>query len=271
MEVRFWIVGKLFYLLTNLRYLGKTPPRFLRDLSRYNPHKLLPSAYNVLTQLPLQYEGSPPKRAKKGSCQHKWALKLNQSTLPELDVRPDYSSFYTAAAYCTSCRCHVDISIDYRGEGPGVVPCPKEDAPLHHFVYLANAFNGRRAIKNGFNSGPWVDIQHFQCSSLSCSARLTTRFRPPRLTKEWTALLTDRSIIKERARKVMEEESARFEGHAVPSPIQVLVNLRAYISNAMKSPDSRRIIGNNKKWLLSLGEPCADLLEYLGFTREARK
>lgn len=263
-------MASLFCLLTQSRHSGKTPPRFLRDLSRYNPHKLPPSSYNVLTQLALQYEGKPLPRARKGTCLHKWALKLNQSTLPELDIRPDYSSFYVAAAYCTSCRCHVDISIDYRGEGPGVLPCPKEDAPLHHFVYLSNAFNGKRAIKDGFNSGPWVDIQHFQCSSLSCSARLVTRFRPPRLTSEWTALLTNRSIINERARKVMEDDPARFEGHAIPPPIQVLTNLRTYVSNAMDSPDSRRIVGNNKKWLLSFGEPCADLLEYLGFTREAR-
>ena len=66
----------------------------------------------------------------------------------------------------------------------------------------------------------------------------------------------------------MDDDPGRFEGHAVPSPIQVLTNLRAYISNAMTDPEPRRILGNNKKWLLSLAEPCADLLHYLGFSRQ---
>lgn len=66
----------------------------------------------------------------------------------------------------------------------------------------------------------------------------------------------------------METEPERFEGHAVPSKMQVLTNLRAYISNALNSPDPKMIVGNNKKFLLSLGEPCAEVLEYLGFTRD---
>ena len=65
----------------------------------------------------------------------------------------------------------------------------------------------------------------------------------------------------------MSDDPERFEGHAIPPPSQVLSNLRAYISNAMTKAESRRILGSNKKWLLSLGDPCADLLEYLGFKR----
>lgn len=45
------------------------------------------------------------------------------------------------------------------------------------------------------------------------------------------------------------------------------MNLRKYITNALHG-EKRKIVGNNKKWLLCLGEPCAELLEYLGFTRE---
>ena len=114
----------------------------------------------------------------------------------------------------------------------------------------------------------WVDVQVFQCSLASCSARLITRLRPPKLKSEWVNLLVDPALINARARKVMENEPARYEGHALPSSITVLTNLRAYISNALSNPEPRRIVGNNKKWLLSLGDPCAELLEYLGFQRD---
>ena len=257
------------FLLMKIRHIGKTAPRFLQDFNIYNPHKLPQSSYNVLTELALQYDGSVPKRTTgKGSCRHKWSLKSQQTSPPQLEIRPDSSSIYTVAAYCTFCRYHAEIQIDYFNEGPGVVPCPTNEAPLHHFTYMTQASNGRQTLEMEDGSDSWVDVQHFQCSSLSCSARCTTFFRPPRLKSDWVALLVDKSLIKQRAQKVMDDDPGRFEGHAIPSPIVVLANLRAYVVNAMSNPERRRIVGNNKKWLLSLGEPCADLLRYLGFTRE---
>ena len=217
-------------------------------------------------------DGSAPKRTTgKGSCRHKWSLKAQQTNLPELALKPDSSSIYIVAAYCTVCRCHAEIQIDYFSEEEGLVPCPTDEAPLHHFIYQTQAANGRQTFETDDGSESWVDMQHFLCSSLSCSARLSTFFRPPRLKLEWVALLTDRSLIRQRAQKVMDDEPTRFEGHAIPSPIVVLANLRAYVVNAISNPERRRIIGNNKKWLLSLGEPCSDLLKYLGFTREVSK
>ena len=266
-------VGKnLQYSILLIRrwLVGKTAPRLLQDFTLYNPHRLPQSSYNVLTELALQYEdGTTPKRTiGKGSCRHTWFLKTHQTNLPELEVRPDSSSVYTVAAYCTSCRCHAEIQIDYCHERPSLIPCPTDEAPLHHFTYVTQATNGRQTIETEDGSGSWVDIQHFSCSSISCSASLTTFFRPPRLKPQWVALLTDRSLIKQRAQRVMEDEPTRFEGHAVPSPTVVLTNLRTYVVNAISSPERRRILHNNKKWLLSLGEPCSDMLKSLGFTRE---
>ena len=115
----------------------------------------------------------------------------------------------------------------------------------------------------------WVDEQHFQCSAAECLARLVISFKPPRLIPDWVTQLTDKFMIKARAEKAMAEDPARFEGHAVPLPINALSNLRGYIWNAVHSPEiSRKIPGHNKKFLLSLGESCTDLLEYVGFTRE---
>ena len=71
-----------------------------------------------------------------------------------------------------------------------------------------------------------------------------------------------------RAVEVMKDDPERFEGHPIPKPVDVLVTLRQYLVNAMSKERRRIITGNNKKWLLCLGEPCVDLLLYLGFIRQ---
>ena len=156
--------------------------------------------------------------------------------------------------------------IDYRNQLPGIIPCPNKEFPLHHFIHDAKSEGVYQATRGKGES--WVDKRYFRCSSSTCSARLTVRVHSPKLRLSWVALLTDRSLIKERAQKVIDAEPARFEGHAVPAPVGILVNLRTYILNATTDLELRPIKSNNKKWLLSLGEPCADLLEYIGFTRQ---
>ena len=253
--------------LTRFSQTGKTPPRLIQDLNLYNPQRPSPASHNVLTDS-LQYDGtSRPKTAwKRNICRHQWALKENQSSLPALHADRD-SSLYTAAACCWECRCHVKLSVDFRGEGPGVSPCPKDGRPLHHFIHCPKQSSGLRKLEGKLDDHSWVDTQYFQCSASACSARLTVQMQSPRLTPAWVTLLSNKSEIDKRARKAMSDDPERFEGHAVPPATQVLMNLSAYIANAMTKPETRRILGNNKKWLLSLGEPCADLLEYLGFTR----
>ncbi len=89
---------------------------------------------------------------------------------------------------------------------------------------------------------------------------------PPRLIHDWVSQLTDPFVIKARAQKAMAKEPAKYEGIAVPGAVVVLEHLKAYIKGAQNSTSSdKRIRGNNKKWSLSLGESCGDLLNYLGF------
>ncbi|KAA6408891.1 MAG: hypothetical protein FRX48_07235 [Lasallia pustulata] len=241
---------------------GKTAPRLLQDLLLYDPCHPPSSGYNLLAELPVPFENARqlPGIRRKGSCEHRLVLKPNQCLLPELDTRPEPSTVYQLAAHCLECRCHVKVVVDYRGEGAGLMPCPTEDVPLHHFL-LTTQSNGRLEDATGPRENSWVQTQQFQCSSMTCRAAVTIQVRPPRLTTEWVTLLSDKDAIKERAEKAMAEDPVRFEGHAPPSPVQVLINLRLYIANAMKDPDGRRILGNNKKWMLCLGDACADLLD----------
>ena len=67
---------------------------------------------------------------------------------------------------------------------------------------------------------------------------------------------------------MMADSPERFEGHAVPFPIDVLSYLTTYISNALREEERRSIPAHNKKFLLSLGDACSDLLQFLGFVRE---
>lgn len=227
-----------------------------------------------MTQLPLydEDEKTAPPQVARNSCRHAWTLKDDQSSLPRQGQKPDSSTVYNVAAYCIECRSHLDLCLDFRGGGNEFVSCPNKPWLLHHFIHKSEISQNRHIVNSAISLGKenaWVDIQRFQCSSPNCSAKLSIRFEPPRLIAEWVSLLTDLGSIKQRAKKAIAEDPDRFEGHAIPHPTTVLSTLRQYIINAMGG-DSRKIPGNNKKWLLCLGEPCFDLLQYLGFESDGQ-
>ena len=116
----------------------------------------------------------------------------------------------------------------------------------------------------------WIDVQRFECSAPYCAATLTIRIRPPRLPPAWVSLLADPDIIKARATKAISEDPERLEGIATPSPVDVMMNLRQYIMNALNIPERKTILGHNKKWVVCFGESCFELLEYLGFSRRVK-
>ena len=205
----------------------------------------------------------------KNQCRHRWDIKDNQCHLPLIIGRPDPKAVSTVAAFCERCRCHLDLSIEFPSSGAS--PCPTQESPLHHFVYRPEVSKPRLKPGNAARIDPsadWEDLLWFQCSTMQCSAKLKIHTRSPRLRPNWIELLTDKDLIKSRANKAMSTDPDRFEGHAVPFPSEVLSNLRTYILNAFKDNNRRTIAANNKRWLLCLGDPCAELLEYIGFVRE---
>ena len=254
---------------------GKTAPRLLQDLRSYDPRKPPPSGFNILTDLPWHDEEQkkpPPPPVGKGSCRHEWSLKQNQCSSAEISETRDETLLWIIAAYCAQCRSHLELLLDFR-EGDNFYPrCPNEDMPLHHFVHRPESSSPRQpgtTLPNLNHGFAWVDTQEFRCSSMSCYAKLQIRIKPPRLTPDWVAQLSDTIVIKARAEKAIASDPERFEGHGVPLPIQVLQSTIAYISNAMNDQGiKKRIQGKNKRFMLNLGEPCADLLEYSGFSRE---
>ena len=212
----------------------------------------------------------------RNSCRHAWALKDDQSTLPIRGQQPDLLTVYIVAAYCTECLSHMELRLDFHDETHNLYPnpCPNKEWPLHHFIYKPDISHPRQTAKSAPISGKendWVDIQRFECSSLKCTAKLSIQVKPPRLTPESVSLLTERTLIEQRATKAITENPDLLEGHAIPQPLDVLHVLRQYITNALTKDARRKIPGLNKKWLLCLGETCSDLLLHLGFAQEVSR
>ena len=252
--------------------IGKTAPRLLRDLASYDPRHIGKSGYNVLTDIPQWEDGSfivPPTQGK-GSCRHEWTLDEDHSSLPEQGKLPTPQSIFSVVAHCSVCRSHLAVVLDFRSltDEDLFFPCPNVDLPLHHLVHKPEESQNLPPIQTGAIPAIWFDSQIFYCSSQTCAAKLSITFRPARLPGIWIHQLTDRNAIKERAEKAIQSDPDRFEGHAPPSAVDVLANLRTYICNGMQSDQQRKILGANKKWRLCLGDSCSDMLRYLGFQRD---
>ena len=169
-----------------------------------------------------------------------------------------------------SCRSHLDLEIDFKDRESPQNRCFPDDRPLHHFKhYATNPHDWTKAVETRADGLEWCDIQVFRCSSSACGAEITIRTKPPRLNPEWVDLLYDKDLIKTRAEHVIAAEPARFEGFAVPPRVDILLHSKHYITNPLFNPEkSKKIQGHNKRFLLSMGEPCAPILEYFGFVRE---
>lgn len=259
------------------QFPGKTAPRLFQDLLLYDPQKPPPTKFNILTGFPIHDAEQadplpPPPLVGKGSCRHQWSLKRNQCSLSGERDRDNKRRVFLIATYCAVCRAHLDVRLDL-GEGiDSPNPCPNEEQPLHHFIYRPETAQPRattESLKIRRHGFLWTDTHQFGCSSWECQAVLTIRFKPPRLTNDWVDLLTDRFIIKDRAERAIAADPERFEGFAIPPPLDVLQHSKHYITNPLFNPEkSKKIQGHNKRFLLSMGEPCAAILEYFGFTRE---
>ena len=263
------------HVLTDFAITGKTAPRLLLDLARYDPRKPTADGFNVLTDIPFHdndQRDSEPPLPPKGSCHHQWVLKRNQCDIPEdNNYRPSAATSWRLASYCAQCGSHLDLKIIFPDSKMTLMPCPIRDRPLHHFLHQPEVSTSRQELSkiqtgHGF---AWVDIQCFKCTSPLCLATVVIEFKPPRLNADWITQLTDRYVIKTRAEKTMAQDPERYEGIAVPAPANVIENLSLYIEDAMFHPErSKRIKRENKRFATCFGDECSELLESLGFAKE---
>ena len=194
-------------------------------------------------------------------------LDEDHTTLQSLNPGLVQSSKYWVTAHCTICRTQLTVLLTLNTQS-AFRPCPSSNSPLHHFLPLDGPSESIATLTGVTQPEKSRSVQEFTCTSSSCTAVLQVVYRSSRLNPNWVKLLTDPALIQARAEQAIASDPDRFEGYAIPTGAEVLSNLRAYLLNGLRSPEPKVINGANKRWLLSLGEPCKELLEYLGFEKK---
>lgn len=252
---------------------GKTAPRLIEDLLDYDPTRPKKNGRNLLADDAPQFREKAVVRKGIQDCRHALMKKLDRTNAPvSQDQQPDGSTRYLVATYCSNCRCHFDITIDFRERRGRQTPCRLSDPenPLHH-LRLAKSADAREyeERRGGYNKyDTIIEAHRFECSGVTCPVVVNIKISPPRLGKEILSLIMDAKKINARGRKVIQEDPQRFEGFPPITPYQALTNLRTYLHDARtaKDPENlKKIAKRNKRLLLAFADECDSLFEYLDF------
>ena len=202
-------------------------------------------------------------------------IKYDQSLVPALDTRPDDSCMYKVAAFCQECRYHLDLIIDYGESAKCAKPCPNREYPLHHFLFVPDASLDSLAATNGGANELQQPLEfHFRCTSPTCAALLLVRLRPPRLRNDQLKLLTDERLLQNRRDTAILLDTVRGGDFPLSTPLTALDILHAYLRDSLdltRPPNKRRIPVLNRKYMVTFGQDCNDLLTDLGFTFSVSK
>ncbi|OAL23576.1 hypothetical protein AYO20_10972 [Fonsecaea nubica] len=251
---------------------GRTAPALLEDLTLYEPWRDSEDLPNLLADSPLKFSQAPylADFLPLESCRHKFGLKPRQSDPPALDEKPGPQTIWTVAAFCQVCRVHLHVKVDYTirfDDGP----CPTVEHPLHHLV--------RSDFQEPLERNAWLrknpnsqdEIYTYKCSSPTCSAVVTVRYSPPVLRPSDIHTLIDPALLRQRTEDAFREREGHTEGMRHPGPMDVLLDLRAYLRNSWRARDDakyRSINLSNRRFIVRFGpegNACKEVLEHLGF------
>ena len=174
---------------------GKTAPKLFQDFLLFDPLKGH-STVNYLTDFSPPVGDGVQIAPVVGSCKHEYRIKIEQSVLPPLDLRPDGSTEYKSAVVCKRCRIHADVHMAFTHASNS---CPNSDHPLHHF---------QRAPGDDSQT-PSRIVYGWQCSSPVCSAQLRLAFRLSRISGAERDLLTNTEHLKRRYEAVLVKTPGR--------------------------------------------------------------
>ncbi|KAJ5440824.1 Peptidase C19 ubiquitin carboxyl-terminal hydrolase 2 [Penicillium cf. griseofulvum] len=249
---------------------GKTAPRFIHDIQLYDPAHDPDTGRNLLSETPPIYpEGynGPPGFISPEACRHQYVLKEGQTFMsePEHRRRPGTSS--KVSAICTKCRYHLQMVVNYTGHMSTFGQ--NQGKHLHHLVYKSGRQKNGLALPEETPKGQLAETYHYQCSYTSCSANVSLRIVSQILSPAFIHLMTDKELMRKRAEEATAAYPESMEGMGDPQPINVLDNLRLYITNALRNPQrSKPISSVNKRFMHSFGvegAACKELLEFLEF------
>ncbi|KAL3461408.1 hypothetical protein BJX64DRAFT_261027 [Aspergillus heterothallicus] len=254
-----------------VRSSGKAAPRLVLDLLEYDPSHPPETGRNLLADVPPvfpeHYKG-PPYFVSPAACHHNYVTKPNQTIRPPNgEDRVSSGTPTRISAICSKCRHHLQLKVDATPVGQLTQSLSDH---IHHFVYFYGRHKGGQDPEEYTTKGQLAESFHFDCSYPACAAKVSIRVVTPVLSDDMVRLLTDLSLLQRRTDDALAADPERLEGMARPQPITVLQNLRTYVDNALSSsPQSKPISANNKRFMTSFGvdgQPCKDLLEFLGFT-----
>lgn len=190
--------------------------------------------------------------------------KHDQSLLPVPGVFPDQKTVYKVASFCQNCRFHLDLVVDFSDYEIRNSPCPSKDYPLHHFIYQAEDVSEGNMLGN--SNVP--KTYRFQCSSTKCPAELRIRMRPPRLKDEHIRLMTDRILLRKRLESAKILDPGRTD-HRMARPVDGYDFLSTYLKDSLNPTRGKsRVPLLNRKFLVTFGRDCDEMLRGLGFSRE---
>ncbi|KAJ5929511.1 Peptidase C19 ubiquitin carboxyl-terminal hydrolase 2 [Penicillium verhagenii] len=252
-----------------LQQAGKTAPRLAEDIQLYDSTYPPSTGRNLLAHVPPVYPedyNGPLEYISGDACLHNYVKKPDQTHLAQADQPRRQMS--KVSAICSKCRRHLQVVVTYNN---GMVASGNGLADhVHHFVYKSGRQRGRWTTEEVMETGQTAETFHYQCLHYSCSTVVSLRIISPIFDWKFTQLLTDPDVIRERAKAAFASQPERLEGVAAPLPITVLDNLRLYLTNALRHGDrSKPITQGNKRFMVSFGvkgEPCRELLEFLGFS-----
>lgn len=141
---------------------------------------------------------------------------------------------------------------------------------IHHLVYKSGRQKNRSSMPEETSRGQIAETFHYQCLDASCAAMVSLRILSPVLNANFVHLMTDRELLRQRAEVALTTYSETMEGMGTPEPMNVLDNLRLYVTNSLRNPKrSKPIASGNKRFMHVFGvegAACKELLEFLGFT-----
>jgi ubiquitin carboxyl-terminal hydrolase 25/28 len=251
---------------------GKTPPRLINDLLDYDPRSSGRNGGNLLADpAPLFREGIHNLRNGESDCRHSLMSKPQTTTPGPRNEPPHGSGKYVVAAYCLECRLHFEITADFRFQNERQVPCSLSDEtnPMHHLRLVKSMYSRENPGKFGLTKyNNFIECHQWVCSGAACPLTLEIKISPPRLDNKLISLITSPARVQARGKRVIAEDPDRYGGSAPLTVLQVLSNLRTYLSDAKEAKDKselRRIATRNKKFMLAFADDCDNLFNHLDF------
>lgn len=223
-----------------------------------------------MTSPPPQHDDSKPGVAAvpTRNCRHAPLIKSDQSQLPVPGDDPDNTTIYKVASYCSHCRWHIDVIVDFRNDGSKSTPCKKgdEEYMLHHFLFENDRAESHES--NGLGSDRAPRSYTFRCSAPPCPATVHVHMRPPHLSEVDIQTLTNRAQLRQRleyAKQLAGDRADSDMARSVDGPDYLIT----YLTDALNPVKGKsRIPLLNRKFLKTFGRSCDSILLRLGWTTQ---